>query len=239
LHKWFVRTTYANTMKHKLDNPAWNAMTTGNRDLAYGGDTAKYFPRSVSPFAGVLENSYENFEILMDLVPFDDPVAIFTNEKSLDVAPWVITNRIPGFQMIFDGHTPKRRDDIEIRLLNGSQVPAMLELTKLAPPGPFTANTIAFGEYEGVFDGSKLVAMAGQRFNNEDFIEISAVCTHPDYTGRGYARELIYNQIRVMQEKGINPYLHVRADNMRAIDIYHKMGFKDRQEMIIYFLEKQ
>jgi predicted GNAT family acetyltransferase len=73
---------------------------------------------------------------------------------------------------------------------------------------------------------------------NDGFSEISAVCTHPEYLGRGYARALIFNQIHHIQQQGETAYLHVRSDNIRAIEIYQSMGFEIRSEMTIYVLKK-
>lgn len=87
-----------------------------------------------------------------------------------------------------------------------------------------------------MFDGEQLVAMAGHRFQSGPYIEISAVCTHPDYLSNGYAKVLINSQIRKLCNAGNIPYLHVRADNHRAYGIYRKMGFVTRTEMIIYIL---
>ncbi|UFH57803.1 GNAT family N-acetyltransferase [Spirosoma sp. KNUC1025] len=80
--------------------------------------------------------------------------------------------------------------------------------------------------------------MAGRRFDNGTHVEISAVCTHPDHTGKGYARRLIDSQIRQIRAEGKIPYLHVRADNTRAFRIYEQMGFVTRAEMIIYIVAK-
>lgn len=113
----------------------------------------------------------------------------------------------------------------------------MLALTKISPPGPFMEKTIRFGGYEGIFAGGHLVAMAGHRFLSGPYVEISAVCTHPEYIGKGYARALINNQIRQLRSAGKIPYLHVRADNTRALKIYQDMGFVIRTEMIIYILK--
>lgn len=225
-------------MKHLLDNPVWNALISGNENLSNGNDIARYYSPEVSPFAGIAENSPENFQLLHQVIPFDAPVAVVTNEKGLDPAPWYIIDCIDGLQMTFLGQAEPKNDEIELVPLTAEHVPYMLELTNLTKPGPFSANTIAFGNYEGIFDGHKLVAMAGQRMHAGKNIEISAVCTHPDYLGRGYARQLIFSQIRNIQQRSEIPFLHVRADNTRAISVYESMGFSIRNEMFIYILKK-
>ena len=57
-----------------------------------------------------------------------------------------------------------------------TDVPEMLELTAATEPGPFLAQTIKMGSYFGIraSDG-RLVAMAGERLQCTEFVEISAV----------------------------------------------------------------
>ncbi|HVG42779.1 MAG TPA: GNAT family N-acetyltransferase, partial [Chitinophagaceae bacterium] len=66
-------------------------------------------------------------------------------------------------------------------------VEQMMQLATLTKPGPFGPHTIDFGYYYGIFEEGKLVAMTGQRLHVAHFTEISAVCTHPDHLGKGYA----------------------------------------------------
>jgi len=225
-------------MIHPLDNPVWSALTTGNQSLALGNHQAKYYKPLVSLFVAVAQNTCAHFEALREIIPHDQTVALFTTEPNLDASPWMIVNRVDGCQMVFEGPTPEPQDEVERVRLTEKDIPRMLELTQLSPPGPFLTQTIEFGGYEGIFAGERLIAMAGRRFDNGSHVEISAVCTHPDYTGRGYARQLIDSQIRQLRAVGKIPYLHVRADNTRARDIYEGMGFVNRTEMIIYVLKK-
>jgi predicted GNAT family acetyltransferase len=126
----------------------------------------------------------------------------------------------------------------KLTVLTEEHIPRMLALTKLTNPGPFAERTIEFGHYYGIFDGDKLVAMAGQRLHAFEYAEISAVCTHPDYAGRGYARELLSYQVhRIKAASGI-PFLHVRCDNKRAIKVYEDLGFSTRREIYFHIMEK-
>ncbi|GAB3796555.1 GNAT family N-acetyltransferase [Spirosoma humi] len=225
-------------MIHSLDNPVWSALTSGNQHLALGTHQARYFQANVAPFVAVAENTRAHFDALLETVPHGQPVALFTNDRQLDALPWSIVDRIDGFQLLFEGATPKPQAGAELVKLTEQDVPQMLDLTRLSPPGPFQARTIEFGGYEGIFAGESLVAMAGRRFDDDSHVEISAVCTHPDHTGKGYARQLIDSQIRQIRSEGKLPYLHVRADNTRAYGLYQHMGFVNRTEMIIYILKK-
>ncbi|HKB43223.1 MAG TPA: GNAT family N-acetyltransferase, partial [Chitinophagaceae bacterium] len=68
--------------------------------------------------------------------------------------------------------------------------------------------------------------------------EVSAVCTHPDHTGKGYASQLLQYQInRIKAASGI-PFLHVRHDNDRAIKVYESLGFSTRRKVYFYVMIK-
>ncbi|MBC7615239.1 MAG: GNAT family N-acetyltransferase, partial [Pedobacter sp.] len=96
----------------------------------------------------------------------------------------------------------------------------------------------ALSNYTGVFSEKKLVAMAGHRFNPTPYIEISAVCTHPDHLGKGYAYQLLREQIKRILDKAQIPFLHVRNDNVAAVKLYQKIGFVIRRDMIAYVVQK-
>ena len=106
----------------------------------------------------------------------------------------------------------------------------MVELATLTKPGPFGTRTHELGCYVGIRDGEKLVAMAGERLKVPGFTEVSAVCTHPDHLGKGYAARLMTEVIRRIRERGERPFLHVRSDNARAIALYERLGFGKRWE---------
>ena len=89
------------------------------------------------------------------------------------------------------------------------------------------------------FDGGKLIAMTGQRLQPDPYTEVSAVCIHPDYTGRVYAAKLVRSQISKITAGRRIPFLHVYADNTAACKLYEKLGFQARKKMIVYFLEKE
>jgi predicted GNAT family acetyltransferase len=80
--------------------------------------------------------------------------------------------------------------------------------------------------------------MAGQRLHAGDYAEVSAVCTHPDHTGKGYARQLLIYQTQRIKVAGEIPYLHVRQDNYRAIKVYESLGFTKSRDMYFYVLKK-
>jgi predicted GNAT family acetyltransferase len=56
--------------------------------------------------------------------------------------------------------------------------------------------------------------------------EVSALCTHPSYRGRGYAATLVCAVVNEVAKNGELPYLHVRQDNISAIRLYSRLGFR-------------
>ena len=218
-------------MEHILDNPAWNALISGNEDLHYGNDHIRYFDWGVSPFLGLKENTQENFLELYDMAP-EGRVFLFVAPNEMErPAPWKVLDRIKGNQMIYQPGVTFEEPTRELSALTQEHVPQMLSLTKLTNPGPFGEHTIDFGHYLGIFEDGELAAMAGQRLHAFNYAEISAVCTHPDHTGKSYARQLLIHQIKRITAKGEVPYLHVRSDNSRAIKVYESLGFATRSNV--------
>ena len=225
-------------MDHVLDNPAWSALTSGNKHLANGSGQALYFDKEVSPFAALEENTPANFQHLYQLIGHNDPVIFISPEEIAIPPPWTVLQSVHGLQMIYNNAIGLDDVKCEMAPLTTQHVPQMLELTKLTNPGPFASRTIDFGHYVGFFEGGKLVAMAGQRLHAFQYCEISAVCTHPDHTGKGYARQLLqYHVNRILKENSV-PFLHVRNDNARAIKIYEDLGFSVRKDIWFYVLKK-
>jgi ribosomal protein S18 acetylase RimI-like enzyme len=225
-------------MEHVLDNPAWNALISGNKPLAQGNDRVKYFDASVSPFAAFNENTEEHFQLLYDMLPHDRQIFFIATVPANIPAQWEVLRWVPGLQMVFDGDLPEKAT-IGLTTLMAGHVPEMVALTKLTNPGPFAEKTIDFGHYKGVFQNDELVAMAGQRLHPFNYAEVSAVCTHPDHTGKGYARQLLLYQVARIKAAGEVPFLHARNSNLRAIKIYEDLGFAARAEAHFYFMRKR
>jgi ribosomal protein S18 acetylase RimI-like enzyme len=225
-------------MEHVLDNPAWNALISGNKNLSLGNDNVKYFDKDVSPFVAFNENTSARFLELYEMVP-QDRILLFVSPVEIEIPkPWKVLNCIKGNQMIYEPGAAIGEPALDLIPLTKSHVSQMLSLTKLTNPGPFAERTIDFGHYRGIFEGDQLVAMAGQRLYAFNYAEVSAVCTHPDHTGNGYARQLLIHQINRISALGEIPYLHVRSDNHRAIKVYEHLGFVTRCNVWFYVLQK-
>jgi predicted GNAT family acetyltransferase len=121
--------------------------------------------------------------------------------------------------------------DTEFENLRESNALEMRSLAELTQPGPFFARTHQLGEFIGIRSGGKLIAMAGERMKAPGFTEVSAVCTHPDHRGRGYAGALMAKVAVKILSRGETPFLHVYAHNTGAIALYEKLGFRLRRAL--------
>jgi len=212
---------------HPLDNPIWEALNTSQARFAESAGSARRFLPDVSLLAGFQEPFKEGFESLAALVRPGDSAGVFLRPPARPVAGWTIIHEAPLLQMIHgDRAIPAGvQDYVE---LTPADVPEMIALAQLTKPGPFGARTRELGTYLGIRDNGKLIAMAGERLGVPGFTEISAVCTHPEYLGRGYARALMATLADRMRSRGEVPFLHVRPDNTRAAELYERIGFTKR-----------
>jgi predicted GNAT family acetyltransferase len=225
-------------MQHILDNPIWHALHSSNARLCYGNEDAVFIKRDVGFFAGLKNNSAEDLTALSVLLATGDLVVIFSPDSLQVPSAWKIKLNKPLLQMIYPGGPVTENDCPVLTPLQDKDIPAMLALTHLTNPGPFLQRSIDFGNYEGVFVDDRLVAMTGQRLQPDPYTEVSAVCTHPDYLGKGYAARLVSSQINKILSANRVPFLHVYPDNTGALKLYEKLGFETRKEMTVYVLEK-
>jgi len=136
-------------------------------------------------------------------------------------------------QMVWDAAPPPDEGAFGAVRLGSTHVPQMLQLVAATQPGPFAERTIELGEYYGVFEGGRLVAIAGERMAAGNLREISGVCTDPDFQGRGLARRLVALLVRRQLQRGEVPFLHVVQDNSQARRIYERMGFRHHQSVTL------
>lgn len=225
-------------MEHLLHNPVYNALLSGDQQLSIGTNTVKFFDEQVSPFAGFEESYAGGFDELHALLPPGRKILYAIPAVIAPPQGWQLQHAINGLQFIYEGKQEITAVFTDVRPLNEVHVEQMVQLAALTKPGPFGKRTIDFGYYHGIFDKDKLVAMTGQRLHVHNYTEISAVCTHPDYTGRGYANILMQHQLQLILQQGQQPFLHVREDNQRAIALYQRLGFTISRPMNFYFMKR-
>jgi ribosomal protein S18 acetylase RimI-like enzyme len=213
-----------------LENPVWSSLATGHRAMARMNGLAARYPGGISPLSAIREPSREAFADLRALTQPGEIVGLVTGFDVTVPDDWeIVVSRFID-QMVCEDFHPG--GDIEPLVLSERDVPEMLALTKRTQPGPFEHGTIGMGKYLGVRgpDGT-LMAMAGQRMSLTNFREISAVCTHPDHQGKGYAGKLMTILAREIIADGKMPILHVKTENASAKHLYARLGFRVRKAM--------
>ena len=127
---------------HPLDRPIWSALTTRQRDLAEGGAEARRFPLAIAPFADIADMSPRSFAALGTLLSGPDIAVLFTPDPVAVPPEFKVLLAETGEQMI---GTPANytASDAEIVRLGVADVPAMMALTELTKPGPFSATSSA------------------------------------------------------------------------------------------------
>jgi predicted GNAT family acetyltransferase len=215
------------TTYDELDNPVWESLTSIHANLARSNGSARRYASQVSPFAAMSKPTPTAFADLATLVKSEERVGLATIDPLQVADGWETIFSRPIEQMICTGLT---RETLSTPLeLGRDDVPEMLALTAATEPGPFLAETIQMGRYFGLrSDDGRLIAMAGERLKLAGFTEISAVCTAPDFRGRGFARTLVAYLVALTLNEGKTPFLHVKAENSAKI-LYQKLGFRVRR----------
>ena len=216
-------------MASVLENIVWNTLSGRQKQFATGEGTVRRYAKGFSAIVGFADQSRPDFD---ELAKWCDVGESFYCEGVTAQVPtnWNIQIDSFMFKMVFNGSEFPGEDASDAVDLGSEHAERAVELAKLTNPGPFGLRTIELGDYYGYFDGDQLIAMAGERFDAGEFREISAVCTHPDYQGRGLAKKLMSRLIRQEVLRGQTPFLHVMSHNEVARALYRKLGFVDYHE---------
>lgn len=231
----------ASQVQHPLDNPIWNSLLTEHSSFAISNHQARRYPSAIGPLSGITHQSAENYRALRPLAGPEGILVLFCTEKPAPPPTWTLIRGGLLTQMICEDPQPVAleltRGEI-FRPLTTADVPEMVALAQLTEPGPFRERTIELGPFFGIFDDGRLVAMAGERMHLPHHVEVSAVCTHPEARGRGYARMLISIVMDEIRQRGKTPFLHSLADNDAAIRVYENLGFTQRRTFELAVLKR-
>ena len=214
-----------------LDNPVWHALTGPHRAHALGRGAARHYPRDIAPFSAIAEPSEQVYADLAADLPANTEARLF--RPSVEPLPdgWEELDRFPLLQMVASG--PSNGAEIAASLLTVADIAAMMDLVAATEPGPFGPRTPLLGRYLGIWQGDRLVAMAGERLRVPGHVELSAICVRPEARGKGYAAALTGRLMRLAFEGGEVPFLHVRPDNVGAVALYKRLGFATRRELVV------
>ncbi|MGF6494616.1 putative GNAT family acetyltransferase [Luteibacter sp. 621] len=209
-----------------LATPIWSALGARQAHLGEGDALVRRYQPDVAPFAAVAEELPAAFDALHALMQPGDVAAVLSRE------PLAVPSRLRSValgavhQMVAETRVDNTSFGADFLELGDDDVTEMIALTQLTRPGPFVRRTNAMGRYIGLRDDGKLIAMAGERMRVPGYTEVSAVCVHPEWRGKGLAAMLI-NVVRAdIERRGEIPFLHVFGENLSAIALYERLGFQ-------------
>lgn len=219
----------------KLDNPVWHSLSETHESLSIDYGNIKFYQPDYCHFGGFIQT--EN--IAGSVSDYSTKVDSFfiVGEKPTFPNTIRLKNELICNQMIID-------DKIEMEIkenivqLGAEYANDLFQLVNLVQPGYFKQKTFLLGNYYGIFKGEELIAVTGERMKMNQYTEVSAVVTHPDHTGKGYAMQLVAHTVNNIFNEGKMPYLHVAETNTGAIRLYEKLGFRTRRKISFWNLEK-
>jgi GNAT superfamily N-acetyltransferase len=220
----------------ELDNPFWSALRSRHRDIALCRGEAARYPAAFAPFLGVASAQADVADAIGTLVGADESVYLLGVVPALPHG-WVLDAFAPLAQMICPAPIAVVDGPAVIGLTEAHRAD-VLALTALVYPHYFRPRTMELGRYFGIYQDGRLAAMIGERLGTDAQQEISAVCTHPDFNGRGYARRLIALLSNDNLERGRLPFLHVSHQNHRAKQLYEQLGYSHRRDIGFWSLRR-
>lgn len=223
------------TEENKLDNPVWNSLSESHQKFALNYNGTRFYNPDYCPFGGfvTLEDTLEATTVYASLC---DNFFIVGKKPNLPDTLKIVKELV-CLQMIIHEKVQLSFENEIIRLTEEHKE-ELLDLVNLVQPGYFKSNTFLLGSYYGIFTNGKLVSIAGERMKMNNFTEVSAIITHPDHTGKGYAKQLTSYVVNNIFDEGKIPFLHVVESNLGAIKLYEKLGFITRRKMSFWNISK-
>jgi ribosomal protein S18 acetylase RimI-like enzyme len=214
-----------------LDNAVWTALTTKQAQHVQSSALARRFPPEMTLLGALAANTAMAFDSLAQLIQRDAVTLYFTSPPQIP-AGWEIVRAVELHQMVQETEaSPSAQASAtpEVIELTPADVPEMSVVYTATRPGRTLCPRIQkLGQFLGIREDGKLLAMGGLRLHLPGYREITTVATLPEYEGHGYATAIVRSLIERIRSRGDRPFLTVRNDNTRAVEIYRRLGFKER-----------
>ncbi|MGK0325388.1 MAG: GNAT superfamily N-acetyltransferase [Polaribacter sp.] len=225
-------------LKEKLKNPVWYSLNETHNPFLLEFDGVQFYQPDVCVFGAFFDAS-KTAKALNEYSKIADKFFLVTENQTpiTDTNNVILEKKIDGCQMVLENLIDLKITE-NIVLLTDDYIDEIYDLIWLVMPGFYKRRGFEMGKYFGIFKDSKLVSITGQRMQTDDFIEVSGVVTHPNYTKRGYAKQLVaYTTKDILKEKKL-PILHTNKGNT-AIPIYEKIGYKLTRDMNWWLFRKK
>lgn len=222
----------------KLQNPIWYSLSETHKKWCLEFNGVKFYNPEICPF-GAFVDEEQTAEALNEYAKLTDKFFLVSSCKNptWDNNNVKLIQKIEGCQMVLDRLIDTKITE-EIVPLTSEYIDEIYNLVWLVMPGYYRKKTYNMGNYFGIFKDGKLVSITGQRMQTDDWIEVSAVVTHPDYTRRGLAKQLTAFVTQEIINDGKLPILHTTKGNT-AIKLYEKLGYKLTRDMNWWHFSKK
>lgn len=213
---------------YKLDNPVWYSLSENHQTYAINYSDIKFYHPDYCPFGGFqstknIQGPIEEYSMMADSF-------FIVGEKPEISSPFSIGQELVCLQMVMKNKIYLEEKE-NITPLTMDHTNALFKLVNLVQPGYFRKKTYRLGDYYGIIKDDTLIAVSGERMKMNAFVEVSSIVTHPDHTGKGYAKQLIAHTVNRIIDQHKTPYLHVLETNEAAIQLYKKLGFTIRRKI--------
>lgn len=224
---------------NQLDRPVWASLTSVHAHLAQGDARAKCYRPEINRFASTCDDDDASLDALARLIRPAQPVFILQVPEIGIPSGVMAVKTAVGVQMVAAERLETVPGPDQLVPLGEADAEEMLALATLTQPGPFLRDTHRMGRFVGVRIDGRLAAMAGERFRFPGYTEVSGVCTHPDFRGRGLAGRLSRHVAAAIAARGDTAFLHAWQTNTAAIRLYERLGFRLRCEVNVAVLERE
>lgn len=224
-----------NIDEYKLDNPVWFSLSETHKDFAIEYGDIKFYHPDYCPFGGFINGENTTKAI----TEYSKLTSSFYSIGQKPIVPneLQLKGELICHQMIIYDPIISKFEDTIIPL-GETQLENLLELVQIVYPEYFKKKTYTLGNYYGIYKNDTLVAVTGERMQMDGYIEVSAVITHPDHLGKGYAKQLVAHTVNTILSQNKIPFLHVAESNTGAIQLYEKLGFKTRKKISVWNIVK-
>ncbi|MCQ0111814.1 GNAT family N-acetyltransferase [Zhouia amylolytica] len=218
----------------KLDNPVWYSLNEEHGKFSVVYNQIRFYHPEYCPFGGFIEEDNTSIGINKYALLTDHFYVV--GDKPSFKSKIQLKNELVCNQMLLKEPLDFENTECITVLKTINQKQDLFNLVNLVQPGYFKSKTSDLGNYYGIYKDNKLIAVTGERMKMNKFTEVSAVVTHPEFTGKGYAKQLIKHTTTQIFKENKTPYLHVAESNYGAIKLYEKLGFTTRRKISFWNL---